>query len=244
MKHQSAFSLVGLNPKEELVYRALVDRGPSYIAEIALETKLYRQEIYRMIPSLVSLGFVRETIKGKRRFYTAESPDVLLRVYKERQAELEGELSELKSRFGVKSKKPIVTYREGLKSIKDAYSDIVYSLPRGGMYYRYSSKGALQNEKHKKYTPADYVAVRDQKQLERLVITNAKEKSFKRNLLGRDIRVVPTDFDLFEDNIAEIIYGNKVTIVDYDSETAITIDHPTIARFQEKIFRLLFRYLK
>lgn len=85
--------------------------------------------------------------------------------------------------------------------------------------------------------------MRDQKQLERKVITNIPNKESKHVRLEREIKVVPPDFDLFEYSVSEIIYGNKVAVIDYNTETAVVIENATIAKFQQKIFELLFRKL-
>ena len=39
------------------------------------------------------------------------------------------------------------------------------------------------------------------------------------------------------------LYGNKVSFVDYESESVITIDHKKFSEFQKKIFDLLFSQL-
>ena len=75
------------------------------------------------------------------------------------------------------------------------------------------------------------------------MITNLPNKLQKRPRLEREVKAVPPDFDLFEYNVSQIIYGNKVAVIDYNTETAVVIENPTIAKFQEKIFQLLFRKL-
>jgi hypothetical protein len=111
------------------------------------------------------------------------------------------------------------------------------------VYYRYSSAKITGVEKRQNYLSRKYRLLRDQKQLERKVITNVANKAGKHTRHEREIKVVPPDFDLFEYNISQIIYGNKVAVIDYNTETAVLIENPTIARFQQKIFELLFRKL-
>ena len=233
-----------MDANDELAYRTLVNNGPATITDLARKTGLFRQELYRLLPALMKRGIVKEGPKGKHRIYVAESPDVLLKIYRENQKTVEYELEQMKHCYSTQGAKPIVTYREGRKAPQDAYLDVVSSLPKNGIYFRYSSKDEMHRRAKKRSTLSEEVRIRDEKQLERLIITNENEKMLKRNRIGRDIRVVPKDFDLFEDNISEIIYGDKVTIMDLNTDSVITIEHPVIARFQEKLFRLLFRYLK
>ncbi|PIR45234.1 MAG: hypothetical protein COV10_00350 [Candidatus Vogelbacteria bacterium CG10_big_fil_rev_8_21_14_0_10_51_16] len=243
MKHKKGlFPLLGMTTRDEQIYTVLLALGPATATELAHRAKLHRQELYRALPSLLGSGVVVQVKRSKRRAYTACDPKQLLHLYEEARASVEEQLQEFSELSHGIATRPLVTYAEGLAGIRRAYADVMHSLPRGGIYFRYSSKDARRRAE--KDSPRDFVQVRDKKQLERLVITNEEEKKRKRNLLGRDIRVVPKDFDLFEDNVTQVIYGNKVAIMDFNSETTITIENATIARFQEKIFRLLFRYLK
>jgi hypothetical protein len=61
--------------------------------------------------------------------------------------------------------------------------------------------------------------------------------------LTRSFKAVPKDFDLFEDNISLLIYGDKTAYIDYGSRTSFIVESPKIARFQEKLFRLLYKKL-
>jgi len=66
----------------------------------------------------------------------------------------------------------------------------------------------------------------------------------KENKLNREMRAIPEDYDLFDDNIGKIIYGNKVAIIDYNTSTSFIIENKKFADFEKKIFLLLYRYLR
>lgn len=57
------------------------------------------------------------------------------------------------------------------------------------------------------------------------------------------VKAIPKKFDLFEDNISLIIYGDKIAYVDYNSNTAFIVESAKIARFQEKLFKLHYQLL-
>ena len=76
-----------------------------------------------------------------------------------------------------------------------------------------------------------------------MVITGEDKEKTKKPDFNRDTKVVPKSYDLFNDDIQFIIYGDKVAVLDFNSDTALTIENPKLARFQEKIFKLLFRKL-
>jgi hypothetical protein len=55
---------------------------------------------------------------------------------------------------------------------------------------------------------------------------------------------MPEDIGPFDYNITQIIYGNRVAFIDYNSETAMIIESKSIADFQTRIFKSLYKGLK
>jgi hypothetical protein len=117
----------------------------------------------------------------------------------------------------------------------------VKSLKNGDVFYRYAS--SLPTKPRDRYVPPEYEKMRDEKKIERYVITNAGTAARKKRKFEKDVRVVPKSFDLFEYNITALIYANKVAFVDYNTETAVVIENPVLAEFQKKLFKLLFSKL-
>lgn len=74
------------------------------------------------------------------------------------------------------------------------------------------------------------------------MITNSREKNTADGY--RDIAMVPSSFDQFDDDITKIIYGNKVAVINYHSQMGWVIEDARFARYEEKIFRLLFKLLE
>lgn len=231
---------IGFTGEESAVYTALLELGPSSITEIIKKAKLHRPKAYKVVSSLMDKDLVRIMPKGKSKLYVAESPEKIERLFSHLETEFNKEIQSLYESYEAQSKKPRVTYYEGDKSIIEAYADVVHTLKKNDTYYRYSSALTLQR---KKYLPRDYREIRDKKQLERLVITNADGFNLRKAKLGKTVKAVPKDFDLFSHNVSQIIYGNKVSFIDYNSKSTITIENPMIAEFQKKIFKLLFKRL-
>ena len=95
------------------------------------------------------------------------------------------------------------------------------------------------------FLPEKYKKIRDEKEIQRCIITSQELKKAKEieHKLNREIRAVPKNYDLFDDNIGKIIYGNKVAIIDYNTSTSFIIENKKFAEFEKKIFLLLYRYL-
>jgi sugar-specific transcriptional regulator TrmB len=63
------FERLGIPEKTARTYLDLLEHGTSSIAEICLRTGLHRPEAYRILPHLMELGLVKETVRGKRKSY-------------------------------------------------------------------------------------------------------------------------------------------------------------------------------
>ena len=244
MEHREFLEKLGLGEHESMIYLTLLEHGRSSISELSRATGLYRTQIYDALGGLTRDGMVAVSPKGKYKVYTAESPKLLEKKFLDLANRFDDEIAELSAlRHSPEVCRPIVKYVEGQRGIMAIHDDIVTTLKRGDVYYRYSSSKVTEREWRTNYLSKKYRLLRDQKKLERRVITNLPNKLQKRPRLEREVKAVPPDFDLFEYNVSQIIYGSKVAVIDYNTETAVVIENSTIAKFQKKIFELLFRKL-
>ncbi len=232
---------IGMNDHEATVYLALLDRGPSSPTQIEMYVRLHRPLVYKALASLLDQKLVRISPKGKRRLYVAESPDKLIELFKNIETNFLSNIEDLHIMYAnPHSPKPTLTYAEGDEAVHESLMDVIKTLDKGDVYYRYSP-GSEQFDRTR-FLPKKYKEMRDQKQLERFVIVNddGKKHSIK---LGKYVKSVPRSFDLFNDRIGLAIYKNKVLIVDYETQSVITIAHGKFAEFQKKLFKLLFSKL-
>ncbi len=238
-KFKNIFHKIGLSESESMVYGTLINSGELLIMDIAKLTGLYRPVIYKSIEILKERGLIRLSSSGKRKTYIAESPDRLELLFREYEKSFFNDIEDLHDLYQSKENKPAISITEGEAAIVNTYSDVVNTLSKNETYYRYSS---LAQFKKRKYVPKDYEYIRDKKGLERYVITGYhNQPSTKR--LGRAVKVIPKDFDLFEDEVNVVIYKDKVAIIDYPSKVVINIKHKKFAEFQKKLFKLLFSRL-
>lgn len=241
MKKENILEKLGMRQDEANIYAALLGSGPETVSGIAKSTGLHRPAIYRILPHLIERGLVTSVPRGKQKRFAAESPEKLKTLVDEVAGDLQEAIPELMRAFSSRSKKPIVKFLEGRKGIMSVFEDLILTLRRGDVFYRYSS--GREVKKNERYLPKNYREVRDQKQLERFVITNEQTAKTKKPRLERGMKVVPKDFGLFDYDITEIIYGDKVAFIDYNTETAFVVENPVIAEFQKKIFRILYEKL-
>lgn len=241
MKNNELLSRLGLSKNEADIYLALLDHGEGTISSIAKWSGLFRPVIYKTLPSLIEKNLVAQFPKGKQHHYAPESPSRLSTQVERFVEEFDVALPELLASFAHRDKKPHVTFLEGNKALRTIFADLIATLPKGGVFYRYSS--TKDSKRSPKYLPHDYREQRDAKQIERFVITSAEGAKYKDAKMERAVKVVPKEDGLFDHDVTQMIYGSKVVFIDDNTETAIVIQNPIIAEFQTKLFKLLWKRL-
>ncbi len=239
-KLKKLLTAAGLSSYEAKVYITLLEHGNLTVAAISRISELHRPAIYSVIPLLQSKGLVNSRLIGKQTRYNAESPNRLSSLLKNIQAELDTVIPQLHAIRNANT--PIVRRLDGKEGIYAVYEDIVHTLKKGEEFYRYNA--ASHEDLQKIGLPESYEQMRDEKQLERLVISNPDYIASREPSLEESLRVVPENFWPFEYNVSQIIYGNKIAFIDYTEPIATIIENPTLAQFQKDIFKMLFRKLE
>ncbi len=243
MEMTTLLTLAGLPPKLALLYRCLVEHGPASIAELERESGLHRPAIYKTLPLLASHGLVSKRSSGKRIKYVAAPPDALIPEIEAIKASIDDSVHDLKAAYEKRRSRPRVLYFEGKHGVQRVISDLVTTLKPGSVYYRYGSRKTKTTlDDIERLRPPNFVRDRDRKQLQRLVITSTERASAYSKDMNRVVKTVPQKL-LFDDNIQLMIYDTKISIVDFESETGIIIEHQKLANFQRKLFKLLFERL-
>lgn len=122
---------LGLSDKEAKTYLASLKLGPAPVQEIAKSSQLKRPTVYFAIEQLIKKGLMSSFEKGKKRFFSAESPERLVSLLalqkKKAQAleeNLQGLLPQLNGLFDLTGEKPRVRFfegKEGLKALQDDF---------------------------------------------------------------------------------------------------------------------------
>lgn len=242
MDGQKILERIGLGRHESAIYLALLELGPSIITKISEKSLMHRPLVYKALPVLIEKGLITKTQVGKHLVYTAEPPNKLESIFDDLKYELFNLLPELEDAYVLSTKKLKVRFLTGQDGTKRVFDDVVRSLPKNAVFYRYSSS-VDGIEKKDKYVPRAYSNIRDNKRLQRRVITNIQTANQKSPSLDRFIKVMPDDFGPFEHNVTEVIYADKIAFIDYNSETAVILENEKIAEFQKHIFQILYKRL-
>lgn len=228
---------LGMTAHESLIYLSLLEKGVSGISKISRNTGINRPAIYKTIPMLLKRGVVSEVIKKKQKLYAAESPEKLETILDDVHKKFREALPELVKNFEGVEKKPVVKFLTGKHGISFIFEDLVRTLKKGDVFYRYSAPRDLG--KAEKYLPKNYRQIRDEKQLERFVITGERIAEQKKPRLERGMKILSNvEKDNF--NITQVIYGNKIALINYDNESAVLIEDRHMANFQRMVFKNLY----
>ena len=116
---------LGFSEKEAAVYVASLEFGSATVQDISHLSKVNRATTYVTIDALTRRGLMSTFVKGKKRYYRAETPERLLSLIRVQRKELEEQESAFKNvlpmlfaLFNVKGEKPQIRYLEGVEGLQ------------------------------------------------------------------------------------------------------------------------------
>ncbi len=239
---RTLLSRLGIHPQGIDVYLDLLKHGSSFLSEISGRTGFERTVLYRRLPELLETGVVEREVMGKRFRYTAAHPSAFSALLKTMDDALVTTISELERTFRRRSGSsvPKVRVMHGPNASVALYTEVAEILPKNGIYFRYSSRA---EKRDKIGNLGAYHRLRDEKRIERMVITNEDLAKIATEKVGRDLVALPAPFP-FKQNFQKIIYADRVAIVDIETDTVCVIESALLASFEEAIFRCLFNFLR
>lgn len=122
--------VVGFQEKEAKVYMAALELGKGTVQQIAQKADLKRPTTYFIIEGLMKRGVVSSFYEGKKQFFIAENPEVLVDLFKQEKKDLAKReeqfnklLPQLRSINNRQKDKPVVKYYEGKEGILSMVSE-------------------------------------------------------------------------------------------------------------------------
>ncbi|MBU0612427.1 helix-turn-helix domain-containing protein [Patescibacteria group bacterium] len=244
MKIPTILQKLGLTESEARVYQAVLNLGSETVTTIAKTSGLYRPTVYKALAALEKRNLISRSQLGKRTIYIAENPTALSKLFGNLEEEFKQTLPDLLQHYAKSKNQPAIYFFKGKEGIRRVYTDLVQTVKKGDIIYRYESP--KDYKKNKKYYPRLYMEIAGKKlqsSIEKFVITNKNTHSARSKQLERYSKYVPPSINPFEFNITQIIYKNKVAFIDYDAETVSIIESTKFAQFQREIFKLVFSVL-
>jgi sugar-specific transcriptional regulator TrmB len=231
----------GLSPNEAKVYMALLEVGSSTVTQIARRAKVTRTNAYHLLNSLLVHGLASMNQGRGKTVFSAEKPERLLYMMKERMDDAErmykeaGNLiNELRSFHKGPEQKMKVKYYEGKEGIVTVYED---TLRAKSKVFEYGSA-----EERQKFDPEyfkKYYENRAEKGVETVSIMPKSPDSIK--LKSKDsvsasvTKIVPEEFNTGTDIS---VYDDKVAIMSLKEKFAIVIESEEISNSLKKLLTL------
>jgi sugar-specific transcriptional regulator TrmB len=237
MDKKEIFRRLGLPKHSDAVYSLLQRKGPIMATHICVAANLHRPAVYRALSSLLAHRFVYVTEKGCRKFYHAANPGLIASAF----AQTSENVAEIMAKKIVADdlyKQKEIRLLNGFKGIQAAFDDVITHMKHGETFYRYTSEKDL--DKVNKYLSKNYRILRDKKKLERMVISNPVSGMRKKPRLERFVKYIPPEIDLFDQNIIQLVYGDRLSFIDLNTERVLIIENKALADFQKIIFRQLY----
>ena len=234
---------LGLSKKEADVYLAILELGGSYVSLIAKKAGINRVACYHTLGSLVRMGVVSSYTQNNLKYFSVESPQILVAKQKERYKKAENILPELLSITNALAYKPKIQYYEGIEGAKNIFEDTLNATDEIVGYTNLAKLPDVLQEEYLK----DYAILKTEKKIKTRMISPKFDEAIKylrkiypdkfdRNLV-EILFVNPKQF-MFEYEIN--IYGNKVSLVSLNPDElfGMIIESPTYANTQKAIFNL------
>lgn len=240
MNLKEIFNRLGLPKHSDAAYILLRDKGPMLATEICVAAALHRPAAYRALSSLLSQGFVFSVKSGRRKLYHAANSRLIADKFAQTSAKVAAATAKLAVADGLYKQKEI-RFLSGFKGIQEAFDDVIGHLKRGETFYRYTSEKDL--DAVNRYLSRNYRAKRDQKKLERMVISNPVSGKRKKPRLERFVKFIPPEINLFDQNIIQLVYGDRLSFIDLNTERVLIIENKALAEFQKVIFKQLYNKL-
>lgn len=242
---------LGLDEKESKVYLAALQLGPAPVQKISQRSVVPRATTYLVLDSLREKGLITTYQKGKKTYFSAESPHRLSELISERlikarqQQEMVQELIPLLDSVGQfpKSTRPVVRYYEGTKAVHAFIRDSLSGV--GGDVIGLAHLDRAQETLEKADFPIEKVRKR-RAQLNiksRLIYTTKQGPIEGYSTAERQARYIPEEKFPFEADIS--IRGNQIFFIPYGLPLrGVAIQDDSIANTMRHVFELIWDYTK
>ena len=239
---------LGLDEKEERLYRALLELGTASVSEATKTAGIHRTLGYETLGGLEKKGLVTQVARRGKKCFIAEPPEKLVdyteqqsKQWKQRTSLAQEILPALSAQYRGIGTRPVVRYYEGVEGLKQIYED---SLTAKDMIRSYS---AVETIKELMFDYAEkYFRRRAEKKIYIRAITKVSGYAVHlkqvQDRFMREIRLVPAD--KFNFTLERYIYNDKVAFMSFFNRFGVIIESKDIADSEKYIFELAWQAAK
>ncbi len=224
---------MGLTKNEALVYRALLELGPSLAGQIARKIGMHRRSVYDTTEMLIQKGLIGYILKNNRRLFEASNPQRFLDLVKEKEEKANSIMSEMNALYGKTKEKQETNFYKGKQGLKFVFEEQIEI----GKEILIIGASPLAYEILQFYFHW-FDKRRAEKKIRTRIIFNKMDKKLKIPL--SEIRYLP---EKYTSPLAVNIYGNKVALIMWSKENpfAIVINQKEIADGYRNYFEMMWK---
>lgn len=243
MHIETVLQKLGYPTSQVKIYLESLKMGEATIAEIAEQAEIARTTVTELVNEMHKHGLINFYARRGRKYWTAENPDKLMTIIKEREAALKTILPQLHAMaFDSGEGKPNVRCYIGLEEVKTMFDDMIET--------KHHIKAVVSWNDFKEFFGQDFVYDLIERRyshfLKMRLITPKTESSLR--LRQRDVkemrqtRFLPENIELRR--TSTFIYENKVTLISLNRKqpTSILIHDPDVAHGQTLYFESLWNH--
>src|SRR3989344_594532 len=113
----------GLTQNEAIVYKTLLELGPSLAGQISRKSGLHRRSVYDTTEILIKKGLIGYILKNNRRLFQVSSPKRFLELIKEKEKEIEEIIPEMLSFYEKTKEKEETNFYKGKQGLKTVFEE-------------------------------------------------------------------------------------------------------------------------
>jgi len=235
-----------LSRNDALTYAALLQIDTVSIRKIAAYTGINRGTTYEALKRLVTLGLISVKRRGQREYYTAESPEKIYDLIRDKRRDLldastvaKNIVPDLLNKHAPSLGRPVVRYYEGDDGVVTILKDVLQTCRgmKDPHYYVYS------DSRIRMYLYREFPQFTDRRVAEGIKVKVIAVGEGGELAQHAERKWLPAGKD--EDNVSSyvLIYGNKMAVISISSDLTpygVIIKDSNTAALQRLIFEQLW----
>jgi len=239
-----------LSKTDALTYAALLQIDTVSIRKIAAYTGINRGTTYEALKRLVTLGLISVKRRGQREYYTAESPDKIYDLIRDKRRDLldastvaKSVVPELINKHAPAVGRPVVRYYEGDDGVVTVLKDVLQTCRgmKDPHYYVYS------DNRISKYLYREFPQFTDRRIAEGIAVKVIAVGEGGEAAQGAERKWLSAGQAVGEVSSYVLIYGGKMAVISISSDLTpygVVIKDNNTAGMQRLIFEQLWNTLQ
>ncbi|MCH2189277.1 hypothetical protein MK079_05630 [Candidatus Gracilibacteria bacterium] len=228
---------IGMSEPQAQVYLAILENGASLTTEVAKKTGLKRTSVINYINELLQVGYLSQSLRGKRVVYIAESPEFILKKLEDQKEKFATQLPELNTLFVGGSGTTNIRYFEGKTGLRQIYQEVSTQFQ--------PIKSFFSIEQHlSTLTVGDMdLFMANLKKYGNTLHDLLEDTPFAREFMKTRLFAEKTNTWLpttFKIPIDLMVYGNCIAMISFKKQMGVIIENMDMANFHRTVHEHLF----